>query len=484
MAYMENKKRIAIIGSGVIGCAIARELAKFDPEICVFEKGSDAPGGASKANSAIVHSGYDDMPGTVKGKLCVRGNALFTGLKEELDFPFERNGSLVVALNREDRLKLDELLERGKKNGVPNLKILNREETLKIEPNLNRSVVASLYAPTAGIVSPFGYTVALYENALKNGVKFYFNEYVERVVVENSKVKGIVSNGRFIPFDIVINAAGIHSDEISKSADIDDFYVYPKRGEYFVFDDAIGKIVSHTIFPAPRDNTKGILVAYDVFGKVIIGPNSELINEKENTETTHEGLLEVFNSAKRLVPSLNLHNAITYFAGVRAQPSTGDFVIENYPSRAYGFINAAGIKSPGFTASYAVAETVRDLVVDLGVKLNKNIYFNPIRKNIPRFRDLSKEKQQDLVKKDSRYGHVVCRCELVTEGEIVDAIRNGARTVEGIKFRTSAGFGRCQMGFCGPRIVEILARELNLPLNKIKKHSENSQYLLKKTKIV
>ena len=479
---MENKIRIAIIGSGVIGCAVARELSKFNPEISVFEKDCDAPGGASKANSAIVHSGYDDMPGTVKGKLCVRGNALFTKLKEELDFPFERNGSLVVALNEEERVKLDELLKRGRKNGVPNLQILNREETLKIEPNLSPSVVASLYAPTAGIVSPFGYTVALYENALQNGVKFYFNENVEKVVVRDKKVKGIVSNGRFVPYDIVVNAAGIHSDEISKSAGIDNFYVYPKRGEYFVFDDAVGKVVSHTIFPTPRENTKGILIAYDVFGKIIIGPNSELIKEKENTETTREGLLEVFNGAKRLVPSLNLRDTITYFAGVRAQPSTEDFIIKNYPLAAYGFINAAGIKSPGFTASYAVAETVRDLIKDLGVKLEKNKKFNPIRKNIPRFRDLPREKQEELVKKDPHYGHIICRCELVSEGEIVEAIHRGARTVEGIKFRTSAGFGRCQMGFCGPRIIEILARELNLPLSEVKKHSENSRYLLRETK--
>ncbi len=476
------KKKIAIIGSGVVGCAIARELSKYDFNISVFEKGSDAPGGASKANSAIVHAGYDDMPGTIKGKLCVKGNALFSSLKEELDFPFERNGSLVVALNNKEKNKLEELFIRGKKNGVPNLKILSREETLKIEPNLNPSVVASLYAPTAGIVSPFGYTVALYENAIKNGVNFYFNEKVERVVVEENRVKGLVSNGKFHRFDIVINAAGVHSDEISKSAGIDSFYVYPKRGEYFVFDDAIGKVVSRTIFPAPQKDSKGILVAYDVFGKIIIGPNSELIGEKENTETTREGLSEVFNGAKKLVPSLNTRNIITYFSGVRAQPSTGDFIIENYPEKAFGFINAAGIKSPGFTASYAIAALVRDLIKDLGIEIKRNKNFNPIRKNIPRFRDLPKSKQMELINKDPKYGHIICRCELVTEGEIVEAIKRGAKTVEGVKFRTSAGFGRCQMGFCGPRIVEILARELKLPLNEIKKHTENSRYLLRKTK--
>ncbi len=479
---MKNKFKVAIIGGGVVGCAIARELSKYNLDISVFEKSLDIPGGASRANSAIIHSGYDDLPGTLKGKLCVEGNALFDELKEELDFPFERHGSLVVALSNSEMASIEELYERGKKNGVPGIKILNREETLKLEPNLNKSLVASLYAPSAGIVSPFGFTVALYENALKNGVKFYFESEVSSVVKNGNRVIGIKVNGKFLAFDIVINAAGINSDTISKTAGIDDFYIYPKRGQYFVFDDSIGKVVLRTIFPVPTKDSKGILVAYDVFGKIIIGPNSEIINDRSNTETTRDGLEEVFNGAKRLVPSLNLKDTITYFAGIRAQPSTGDFIIKNYPEKAFGFINAAGIKSPGFTASYAIALMVKNLIKDLGFKLNPNPNFNPFRKNIPRFRDLPIETQEELVKKDPKYGHIICRCELVTEGEIVEAIKRGARTVEGIKFRTSAGFGRCQMGFCGPRIVEILSRETGIPMDKILKRNRGSHYLVGKTK--
>ncbi len=479
---MKEKTKVAIIGAGVVGCAIARELSRYDLDISVFEKGFDAPGGASKANSAIVHAGYDDMPGTLKGKLCVEGNSLFDKLKEELDFPFERDGSLVVALGEEEEKTLEDLMERGRKNGVPGLRILNREETLNLEPNLNPSLTASLYAPTAGIVSPFGYTVALYENAVKNGVRFYFEQNVSRVVVEGGKVRGIVSNGRFAPFDIVINAAGINSDKISQSAGIDDFYVYPKRGEYFVFDDAIGKVVSRTIFPVPTKDSKGILVAYDVFGKIIIGPNSEVIKDRADTSTTFNGLNKVFNGAKKLVPSLELKDTITYFAGIRAQPSTGDFIVKNYPGKAFGFINAAGIKSPGFTASYAIAIMVSDLIKDLGFKPKENPEFSPYRKNIPRFRDLPKEEQKALISKNPAYGHIICRCELVTEGEILDAIKRGARSIEGVKFRTSAGFGRCQMGFCGPRIVEILSRELRIPMDEVLKREKGSNYLVGRTK--
>ncbi|MCD6427270.1 MAG: NAD(P)/FAD-dependent oxidoreductase [Caldisericaceae bacterium] len=479
---MKEKTKIAVIGAGVVGCAIARELSRYEFDISVFEKGPDVPGGASKANSAIIHSGYDDMPGTLKGKLCVKGNALFDRLKEELDFPFERHGSLVVALNDSEIKSLEELLERGKKNGVPNLKILNRDETLRLEPNLNKNVRASLFAPTAGIVSPFGFTVALYENALKNGVKFYFESEVSGVKKEKGRVTGIIVNEKFIPFDIVINAAGINSDLISKSAGIDDFYVYPKRGEYFVFDDSIGKVVSRTIFPVPTKDSKGILVAYDVFGKTIAGPNSEIIDDRTNTETTYEGLSEVMDGARKLVPSLNPKDTITYFAGIRAQPSTGDFIIKNYPEKAFGFINAAGIKSPGFTASYAIALMVSNLIKDLGFNLKPNPKFNPYRKNIPRFRDLPRNVQEELVRKNPTYGHIICRCESVTEGEIIEAIKRGARTVEGVKFRTSAGFGRCQMGFCGPRIVEILSRELHIPMDEVIKRNKGSYYLTGKTK--
>ncbi len=479
---MKEKTKIAIIGGGVVGCAIARELSKFEFDISVFEKGPDVPGGASKANSAIIHAGYDDMPGTLKGKLCVKGNALFDELKEELDFPFERHGSLVVALDDGEVKTLEELLERGKKNGVPELKILNREKTLRLEPNLNENAKASLFAPTAGIVSPFGFTVALYENALKNGVKFYFESEVSEIIKEKNRVKGIIVNGKFIRFDIVINAAGINSDLISKSVGIDDFYIYPKKGEYFVFDDSIGKVVSRTIFPVPTKDSKGILVAYDVFGKIIAGPNSEIIKDRTDTSTTFEGLNEVFNGAKKLVPSLELKDVITYFAGIRAQPSTGDFIVKNYPEKAFGFINAAGIKSPGFTASYAIALMVSDLIRDLGFSLKPNPKFDPFRKNIPRFRDLPQAEQKELAKNNPAYGHIICRCESVTEGEIVEAIKRGARTVEGVKFRTSAGFGRCQMGFCGPRIVEILHRELNIPMDKILKRSKGSNYLVGKTK--
>lgn len=473
---MKKMKKVIIIGAGVIGCAVARELSKYDLDICVLEKGLDVPVGTSRANSAIIHAGYDDQPGSAKAELCVKGNALFDELKDELDFHFEKNGSLVVALNSNEERKLQDLVKQGKKNGVRGLKILSSKETLKLEPNLNPAVKSALYVSTAGIVSPFGYTIALYENAIKNGVKFIFDSNVEKVVVENKKMKGVVSNGKFIDANIVINAAGLHSDEISKTAGIDYFCIYPQKGEYFVFDDTIGKVVSRTVFPAPLEKTKGILIAYDVFGKIIIGPNSESIVDKEDTSTTEKGLMEVFMGAKRIVPSLRLQDIVTYFAGVRAQSSTEDFIIESYPNKAYGFINLAGIKSPGFTASYAIAGRAVELIKDLGFKLRGKKGFNPMRKNIPRFRDLSSKEKKALVAKNPQFGHVICRCEQVTEGEIVEAIHRGATTVQGVKFRTSAGFGRCQMGFCGPRIIEILSRETGIPARKIRKFGKNSYY--------
>jgi Predicted dehydrogenase len=472
---------VTIIGTGIVGCAIARELSKYKLSICVVDKDTDVANGTTKANSAIVHAGFDAKTGSLKGKLNAIGNAMFDKLSEDLDFHFKRIGSLVLCFDGKDINKLHELKEQGIKNGVPKLEILDRDKLSEMEPNISKDVVAALYAPTGGIVCPYEMTIALAENAHTNGVEFNFEREVTNIEkVENSYA--IKTNKGDIETKIVINAAGLFADEINNMISKNEIHIMPRKGEYCLFDKSVGNMISKTIFQLPNKMGKGVLVTPTVDGNLLIGPNAMEVEDKNDLTTTTEGIDEILSKASLSIKQVPVRQVITSFSGLRAHSTNNDFIIGEQID-AENFINAAGIESPGLSSAPAIAEMIRDIVVDK-LQPKKNDKFNPIRKGIPKFREMNNEERKGLIAKDSRYGKMICRCETVTEGEIINAIRRplGAKTLDGIKRRTRAGMGRCQSGFCAPKIVEILARELNLKPTEVTKFGGNSNILVGKDK--
>lgn len=472
---------VTIIGAGVIGCATARELSRYKLNTCVIEKCDDVACGTTKANSAIVHAGFDAKPESLKGKMNVRGNEMFDKLSEELDFPFKRVGSLVLCFDKDDMNKLEELKEYGLKNGVPGLEIIEGNKVREIEPEISEDVVAALYAPTGGITCPYEMTIALAENAYTNGVKFKFDTEVKEIIKEENKFIVKTNNGA-IESKIIINAAGVFSDNINNMISSNKINVISRKGEYCLFDKAAGNLVSRTIFQLPTIMGKGVLVTPTVDGNLLIGPNALDIDNKTNVNTTKEGLDEIIIKARKSVKDIPMNQVITSFSGLRAHSDEDDFIIGE-PSDVKNFINAAGIESPGLSSAPAIAEMLKNIVVDkLGCKENEK--FNPIRKGIPKFREMANKEREELIKKNPEYGRIICRCETVTEGEIVEAIRRplGARTIDGVKRRTRAGMGRCQSGFCLTRVVDILSRELNVPRTEITKFGGQSIILVGKNK--
>ncbi|RLI65556.1 MAG: FAD/NAD(P)-binding oxidoreductase [Candidatus Asgardarchaeum californiense] len=478
------KERIAIIGAGIVGAAIARELTRYQNfEIHIFEKEADVGWGATKANTAIIHGGYDDDPDKYpnRARLCARGNKLWRTLVSELNIPSVWPGALIVALLDEDIPKIETLLERGKRNGVPGLKIIEREDLLRFEPNLNPEAKVALYSPTNGIISPFDAVIALTENAIQNGAKLHLNSKVIDIEEKNGRYH-IKTTREKAYFDWIINASGVYGDEISRLVGVDYFTIKPRKGEYYLFDNELGPISRHTLFPTPTPISKGIVVSFTPEGHTLIGPNAHDIEDKEDTSTSLDGLEEVYEGAKRLIPKLPPKRyCISNFAGIRAEPSTGDFIIETYKNVPY-FINAVGIRSPGLTSAPAIAEDILKFFVQEDIKLIENPKFNPYREPIKSFHKMSLEEKAEAIAKNPLYGKIVCRCEKVTEAEIVEAIRRGATTLDGIKFRTRAGMGRCQGGFCTPRLMKILERELNLKMTEITKKGDGSYIVCCKTK--
>lgn len=476
---------VIIIGAGVSGCAIARELARKERRIAVLEKESDVCEGTSKANSGIVHAGYDAMPGTLKAKLNVRGNELMEALAVELDFSFERNGSLVLCFEEASLGKLEELKERGVQNGVKGLEILSPEQVWEKEPNISKEIVAALYAPTGGIVCPFGLNIALAENAAENGVEFYFGCEVSRV--ERCEPTGytIVAGREQFQAPIVINAAGVYADEIHNQISEEKIEIVPRRGEYCLMDKNCGGLVGSTVFRLPSKLGKGILVTPTVHGNLLVGPTAEDIPDKEGVDTTAAGLARVMEMGSRSVEKLDGRQVITSFAGLRAHlqdDDKKDFRIEEVAG-AKGFFDVAGIESPGLSCAPAIGEYVAMLVNEQYPTADKQD-FKATRKGIPGMAVCSDEERKALIAMNPAYANVICRCEMVTEGEIVDAINRpvGATTLDGVKRRTRAGMGRCQSGFCSPKVLEILARELGVDQSEIRKAGESSVILTGYTK--
>ena len=473
---------VIIIGGGVSGCAIARELSRYKLSIMVLEKALDVCEGTSKANSGIAHAGYDAKPGTLKAKLNVEGSRLIRQLSKELDFPYQQNGSLVLCFDEKDRDKLEELKARGEKNGVTDLRILAREEVLKLEPNVGDQVVAALYAPTGAVVCPFLLTVALAENAVVNGAEFQLGTKVNVIEKTESGYRVETNKGSY-EAKVIINAAGVHADEIHNMVSSITLKLTPRRGEYLLCDKGVSGLISHTLFQLPTALGKGVLVTPTVHGNLLIGPTAEDIEDKEGIETTAEGMELVKERAKLSVKELPVKQVITSFAGLRAHIGTcdydtGDFVIEEAKD-APGFIDVAGIESPGLSCAPAIGVYVSEIVREI-LEPSVKESFIARRKGTPSMALASDEERQKLIAENPAYANVICRCEMVTEGEILDAIRRplGAKTTDGVKRRTRAGMGRCQSGFCNPRVVEILARELGVDESEILKSGEASWYLL------
>ncbi len=470
---------VAIIGAGVSGAAIARELSRYRADICVIEKEEDVCCGTSKANSAIVHAGYDAATGSLKAKLNVRGNRMMGRLAEELDIPFRRNGSLVVCRDEADFPELQKLYERGMANGVEGLHILSREETLAMEPNVTADVYAALYAPTAGIVCPFELNIALAENAYVNGVEFRFDTEVTDITKLEGGY-GLHTGQGMVRARYVVNAAGVYADEIHNMVCEKKLHIFPRRGDYCLLDKAAGNHVEKTVFALPGKLGKGILVTPTVHGNLLIGPTAIEVTDKEGVNTTGEGLGQIMEKAGLHVKDLPMRQVITSFAGLRAHEACGDFVIGEAED-AKGFIDCAGIESPGIASCPAIGEMVAEILKEK-MGLEEKGDFISVRKGIRKPGMLGKEERAALIREDPAYGNIVCRCEMISEGEILDAVRRplGARSLDGVKRRTRAGMGRCQSGFCLPRIMEILAGERHVSMSDITK-SGGSSYLVNGT---
>lgn len=474
---------VAIIGAGVIGSAIARELSRYDAKICVIEREEDVCCGTSKANSAIIHAGFDATPGSLKARLNVRGNEMMDQLAKELDIPFKRNGSLVVCTKDQDRGGLDVLLEKGKKNGVPDLRILERDELLKFEPNLSDDVTCALYAPTGGIVCPFHMTMAFAENAFTNGVSFFLNTKVTSISkttdgYELAAAHTDTDQPEIYRAKVVVNAAGVHADGFNNMVSAHKLHITARKGEYCLLDKEAGTHVSHTIFQLPSAMGKGVLVSPTVHGNLLVGPTAVDVSDKEAVNTTQEGLDSLGATASLSVKNVPMRQVITSFAGLRAHEDGGDFVIGEAED-AKGFINAAGIESPGLSSAPAIGEMVAGIAKDL-LQLKEKSDFVSERKGILRPETLSMEERNALIKEHPEYGNIICRCEMITEGEILDAIHRplGARSLDGVKRRTRAGMGRCQAGFCSPRTMEILEREVPMSMFDITKNGVGGEIVI------
>lgn len=472
---------VAVVGAGVIGSLTARELSRYSIKVALVEKCNDMAMGTSKANSAIVHAGFDAKPGTLKAKLNVEGTALMPSLCETLHVPFKPVGSLVVAFSDEEMDTVKELLDRGNANNVPGLEIYDKAKLKEEEPTISDEAKGALWAPSAGIVCPYELTIAAAENAVINGTEFIRNFEVKSIDFDGEVFT--ISNGTdSIKAKYIINAAGVYCDEIAALIGDNSIHTTPRKGEYMLCDKSIGSLAKHTIFQCPSKMGKGILVTPTVDGNLLLGPSALDIEDKEDVTTTADTLAEILEIAKKSVPVLTTREVITSFAGLRAHCDKDDFIIEKSEKNAQ-FINVAGIESPGLSSAPAIALYVKDIVM-AEIKAEEKADFNPTREEPVRFRHMSNEERKALIEKNPAYGRIICRCETITEGEIIDAIKApaGARDVDGVKRRTRAGMGRCQGGFCGSKVVELLAQELGVEINEITKFGGNSKILYERTK--
>jgi len=471
---------VAIIGAGIIGCSLARELSRYDKKVALIEKENDVAMGTTRANSAIIHAGYDPEPGTLMAKYNVEGNRLAGELAEELNIPFERCGSLVLAFSEEDMKTVRMLYDRGVQSGVPGMEILDGEKARKMEPNLSPEVVGALWAPTAGIINPWEFALLLAQNAVLNGVDLLLEHEVSGIEQEKDGFVLHFTDKEDVRAKYLVNAAGVESDDIAAMAGDHSFSIDASKGQYYLLDKSQGALFHHVLFQCPGPLGKGILVAPTVHGNLIVGPDANPGSARDSVATDRKGLEHVVKESRRTSAAINFRENIRNFAGIRAQPSTGDFIVgpsDNTP-RLY---NIAGIKSPGLSAAPAIAaDAASYLVKQLGAKKKADL---AVFRRAPMFKNLPEEEKAALIKENPAYGRVICRCETITEGEIVDALHAPItpRTLDAIKRRCNAGMGRCQGGFCGPRVLEIISRELGIKPEEVLLDRNGSYILTEKT---
>ena len=470
----------AVIGAGVIGGMVARELTKYTDSVCILERENDVALGATRANSAIVHAGYDAAVGSLKAKMNVRGSEMMEEVCRQLGVKYKNNGSLVVGFNEEDEKTLLNLCERGKINGVDGVRVIYRDEILKLEPNIGDEVTVALHAPTGAIVCPYELCMASVGNAMDNGATLKTSFKVTKIEAIDGGYR-VSSDSDFIDAKWVINCAGLYSDDISAMVNAEIFVVNPRRGEYMLLDREVGGHITHTVFRCPSKMGKGVLVTPTVDGNLLIGPTAEDIEDKEDTKTTAAGLAKVRALASAQVARIDFSKVITSFTGLRATSNTGDFIIKVSKP---GFVNVGGIESPGLSSAPAIAEYVISLLREAGYEATERAEFNGTRRPMHFFSHLSVEEKNALIKERPEYAHVICRCETITEGEILDAIRTNPRAtdIDGIKRRTRASMGRCQGGFCTPYIIELLASEMGVDYTAVTKFGGNSYINFGKTK--
>lgn len=482
------KTDVLIIGGGVTGAAIAHQLSKYNLDITLVEKESDICMGSSKANSSMIHDGYNVDGHKLKGKLVLKANPYFEQLCGDLHVEYTKDlGSIVVGFEDEDMKVMKEQLENGNKNGIKGLRIIGRDELLELEPYINPKAKFGLLNPNTGIINPFELTIALAENAVINGAKVLLNAEVQDIIVKDKKVQAVKTSQGVIEAKVVINAAGLYADKIASMVEDTDFQIKPRKGQYFLYDKKWGHLVKHAIYSAPSKVSKGMIILPTTEGNILGGSNAQTIDDKEDLATTYEGFEEIYeHTIHHIFPSLpRMGDVITTFSGLRAAATCEDFII-GYAKTVKGFINVAGIQSPGLSSSPAIASMVEDLVRGLNYDLNFTEKKN-YRKDRPKpvvLRDLPYEERSELIKKNPDYGIIICRCETVSKGEIIDAIHRPipAANMDAIKRRTRAGMGRCQGGFCGPRVLNILKRELNISPLKITKKGKGSYILLSNSK--
>ncbi len=471
---------VVIIGAGVVGGMIARVLSRYELNVCLIDKENDVACGATKANSAIIHAGFDAKEGSLKAKLNVQGSEMMEKIAEDLGVKYQRNGSLVIGFCDEDKDIIENLYQRGIQNGVKELAILNQDELRALEPNISDNAVFALYAPTGAITCPYELTIAAVGNAMDNGVHLKLNFEVVKIKTIANGFE-IASESETIQTKYIINAAGLFADKIAKMVGDDSFTIHPRKGEYILLDKECGNIVSHTIFQTPTKAGKGILVTPTVDGNLLIGPTSVDMEDKTDVSVSRYRLTQVMSGAGKSVKNIHYGKSITSFCGHRAAGSTGDFIIG---SNIQNVINVAGIESPGLSASPAIAEYVKNLLIEQGLTLTEKKNYNPKRRSMTYFRDASEKEKNEIIKQNPAFGRILCRCELVTEGEILEAISTNPKPtdLDGIKRRTRAQMGRCQGGFCAPYIIDLLAKEQNIPFEQVTKFGKNSYLNAGKTK--
>ena len=468
---------VIVIGGGVTGCAIARALSRYELSALVLERGEDVCSGTSKANSAIVHAGFDAKPGSMMARMNVAGSRMMPDLARDLDIPYRQNGSLVLCFAEEDRPGLETLLARGRANGVEGLRIVERPELVRMEPNVGDAAVAALYAPTGAIVCPFELTVALAENAAANGVEFLFDHRVTALAPADGGWR-VTAGGEDFRCACVVNAAGVFADVIHNMVSAAQIHIAPRKGDYMLLDKSAGSHVSHTLFQLPGPYGKGVLVTPTVHGNLLVGPTATDIDDKDGAATTAAELADVQRRSAMSAKDIPFNQVITSFSGLRAHEAGHDFILGEAPG-APGFFDAAGIESPGLSSAPAIGEYLAGLVA-ARLEASEKETFVSTRRGIPRAAALPEAERQALIAENPLYGRIVCRCEQISEGEIVDAIRRpvGARSMDGVKRRVRAGMGRCQAGFCTPRVMEILSRELGIPVTDVRKNGPGSELVV------